>query len=278
MTPPRPSSSSRRAPASPLRVAPSLLPVSLSPPRPRAFTLLELLTVIAIIAVLAVITVPAVKGLTSDNTRYQAAAQVRAYLSQARALAIAQHRQAGVVFFDESPKYALPVHGSQTALQLFVEDYDQSQYAHDSRNTVFVPYSPARDYLPAGLAVATLNDDVARGVTTGAEASASLGRTRAVLFDDQGRMTTRHGLARPDLAPSNSPGVYPWAMGDWLFTTKKGDPSIGISSPGIFLYDPQLFQAQNIPADHSGDAARNTWIKANATAILINANTGALLP
>jgi prepilin-type N-terminal cleavage/methylation domain-containing protein len=278
MTASRSSSSCRRAPASSLRVAPFLLPVSRSPRRPRAFTLLELLTVIAIIALLTVLTVPAVKALSTDNARVQAAAQVRAALSNARALAIAQHRQAGVVFFDESPKYALPVHGTQTAIQLFVEDYDQSQYAHDSRNTVFVPYSPARDYLPAGLALATLNDDVTRGVTTGAEASASLGRTRAVLFDDQGRMTTRHGLARPDLAPSNSPGVYPWAMGDWLFTTKGGNPSVGISSPGLFLYDPQLYQAQNIPADHSGDAARNSWIKAHATAILLNANTGALLP
>jgi len=242
----------------------------------RAFTLIELLTVIAIITILTAITVPAVKALTADNTRLQAAGQVRAYLSQARAIALAQHRQAGVVFFDETPKYALPVHGDQTAMQLFVEDYDQAQYNPDPRNTVFVALSFARDYLPAGLTVATLNDDVARGVTTGDEASASLGRTRAVLFDVQGRLITRHGLARPDL--SGGAGSYPYALGDWLFTTKKGDPSVGISSPGVFLYDAQEFQAQNIPADHTGDAARGAWIKSHASLVLINANTGALLP
>ena len=34
---------------------------------------------------------------------------------------------------------------------------------------------------------------MARGVTTGEEASASLGRTRAVLFDAQGRLITQQG-------------------------------------------------------------------------------------
>lgn len=262
----------------PPRVAPApRRRFAVSPFRPVGFTLIELLVVVGIIGALTALTTPAIRSLTKSNAQAQAANQVRAALSQARSLALAQHRQAGVVFFQETARYARPVHAAQTALQFFVEDYDQAQYPHDPANTVFVAYSPARDYLPSGITLAVLNDDPNRGVTTGDEASASLGRTRAILFDAQGRMITRHGLARPDLG-SSSPGIFPWAAADWLFTTKRGDPSVGISSPGVFLYDTQEYQAQNIPTGHSGDAQRNSWIKSHATALLINANTGALLP
>ena len=54
--------------------------------------------------------------------------------------------------------------------------------------------------------------------------------------------------------------------------------STSISSPGIFLYDRLEYTAQNIPTGKTGDAARDTWLKNNATVILVNANTGALLP
>ena len=241
------------------------------------FTLLELLTVVAIIALIAALAVPAIGALTRDNSRVQAAHQVRAYFSLARSLAMAQNRLVGVVFFEETSKYALPTHGGQTAMQLFAEDFTQAGYNCTPGNTVFVSYTPARDYLPEGIRVAALKDDLSRGVTTGDEASPSTGHTRAVLFDAQGRMITRHGLARPDLGTA-SPGAYPWAQGDWDFTTKRGDASLGVSSPGIFLYDGEAFAAANIPTDHSGDAARNAWLKSHADVVLVNANTGAMLP
>ena len=245
--------------------------------RATAFTVIELLVVMAVIAVMATISVPAVRAISKGNNRVQAANQVRATISQARELARAQHRQVGVVFFEETAKYALPVRGGMTAMQIFVEDYNQAQYPHDPKNTIFVPYSPARSYLPEGIRVAMLNDDVSRGLMNGDEASASVGRTRAILFDAGGKLVTRHGLARPDLAPVNSPGIYPWAMGDWNFTTKGGNPSVGISSPGLFLYDFNEYLAQNIPTDSSGNAQRDAWIKRNSSVILVNASTGGFI-
>ena len=127
----------------------------------RGFTLIELLVVIAVIAVLATICLPAVAKLSGDNSRVQSTNQVRALLAQARALAIARNTQAGVVFFHESARYSLPVHGNQVALQIIIADYDQAQYNPLPANTVFVAYSPVRTYLPLGVSLAALNDDPA---------------------------------------------------------------------------------------------------------------------
>ncbi len=243
-----------------------------------AFSLIELLVVIAIIGLVTSISLPAVKALAADNSRAQAVNQIRALLAQARGIARAEQRQAGVVFFDETFAYSSPVHNNQTAMQLIVEDYNQAQYNPLPDNTVFLPYSTSRQYLPAAVKVAALNDDPTRGVMTGDEPSSTLGVTRVILFNADGQLLTRHGLARPDMG-SGSPGTYPKASADWRFLTKRDThANVGVSSPGIFLFDSADYAAQNIPPDHSGDAQRTTWIQRHASVILINANTGALLP
>jgi prepilin-type N-terminal cleavage/methylation domain-containing protein len=267
---PRPVTSSTRSHAAPP-----------ARPAPRhAFTLIELLVVIAVIVILAAITVPAVRGLTTSNNRSQALNVVRSYIAAARSLALNGHRMAGVVFFEESADYARPASTGQTAMQLFVEDYDQAQYTPLAPNTVFVAHSHDRQYLPPNIRVAVLNDDPARGVMTGDDQSAAntRGATRAILFNAQGQMITRTGLARPDLG-AGAPGTYPRAYGDWNFTTKRSaHPNVGVSAPGVFLFDMNEYRAQNIPADVAGDAQRVAWIKQHADAVMVNAYTGTLLP
>jgi prepilin-type N-terminal cleavage/methylation domain-containing protein len=245
-------------------------------PARRAFTLVELVVVIAIIAVLAAMTVPAIRSLTQDNAKAQAAAQIRAALSEARGIALARGAQAGVVFFQETAAHSAPVHGDQIALQIFIAEPDQTTATPmNPKNTLFVPYSTARAYLPAGVAVAALNDAANKGVING---DSTGGHSLAVLFDPSGRMLTRHGLARRNLSGPSTPGTYPEAMLDWNFasqgTPNSDNSSDGISSPGIFLYDQKEYAA----AATASDAARDTWVKRHATAIIINANTGALLP
>ena len=117
-----------------------------------AFTLIELMVVIGIIVILATLSVPTVRALTQNNSRAQAANQVRAMLSHARSLAVAQHRSVGVVFFEESAQYAgTGLHPNQTAMQLFAAEFDQGPYNPLPGTTVFTKVSNERDYLPAGV-------------------------------------------------------------------------------------------------------------------------------
>jgi prepilin-type N-terminal cleavage/methylation domain-containing protein len=238
---------------------------------PYAFTLIELLVVIFIIAILAGLTIPAIKNMSKSTDQAQAANLVRSLITNARAIALAQHRQAGVVFFNETPDNSLPVNGSQTAMQIFVEDYNQAQYAPDPRNTVFIEYSSLRLYLPAGVKIAALNDDMSHLAQTGDDSTGS--KCRAILFDANGQLLTRHGLARPNT--SGNPGVFPRRAVDWNFTTPGASPSLGMSSPGFFLFNSAEYNASN-PASVT-DAQRAQWIKDHATVIIVNANTGALL-
>src|SRR5436305_1730209 len=87
----------------------SALPNPYSARPHRAFSLIELLTVMAIIAILAALTLPAIKSLAKSNDQSQATNLVRSLIGSARSIAIAQHRMAGVVFFEESTQYSRPV-------------------------------------------------------------------------------------------------------------------------------------------------------------------------
>jgi prepilin-type N-terminal cleavage/methylation domain-containing protein len=242
------------------------------------FTLIELMAVVGIVILLAGITFPAVRTLTRGNAVSQAHNQISSYLIQARAIAMAQHRQAGVVFFRETPDHASPFHGGQIAMQIFVEDYDQQTVpAHNPRNTLFMQYSTAREYLPAEVAVGALNDMPTKLVIN---EDSTGGHNLTILFDSTGQLITRHGVARRNLPSSGTPGSYPWALADWHFasqgTVNSDNSSNGISSPGIFLYDAAAFESQPIAIGAAGDKARGEWIKKNASVITVNANTGLL--
>ena len=121
------------------------------------------MVVIAIIVLLAGISLPAIKALTSSNDQSQATNLVRSMIAAARSVAVSQHRMAGVVFFDETPTFSRPVNGGRTAMQIFVEDFNQQQWQQNYNGmqpgmTVFTYYSSARQYLPAGTTIATLQD------------------------------------------------------------------------------------------------------------------------
>jgi type II secretory pathway pseudopilin PulG len=238
-------------------------------PRSRAFTLIELLAVIGIIILLVGITIPAIKSLSKSNDQSQSVNLVRSMISTARAIAISQHRPVGVVFFEESPTYSLPVNSNRTAMQLFIEDYNQVSVVAGTR---YVYYSTAREYLPAGVKLASLSD---AGSFVEAGDPTSTSPARAILFDANGQLLLRGGLCSW-LTNGGTAGQYPKAYGDWNFigystgNLPNGQPGNSYSSPGFFLFSKAEYDAQ--PA-----ASKAAWLKKNASVIIVNSNTGGVL-
>jgi prepilin-type N-terminal cleavage/methylation domain-containing protein len=266
--------------------------------RRSAFTLIELIVVISIIVILSAIAVPAIKNLTKSNDTSQAANLVRTMIAQARTIAISQHRVAGVVFFEETAANSLPVNAGQTAMQLFVEDYNQRRmlpgdgtdtveyrvtpptriFPADNQCLVVVSFSSERQYLPSGIKLATLSDDAANvgNINTAENTTANANTCRAILFDANGQLITRGGLVTPDPG-TGTPGTYPKAYGDWRFL-KPADATVAnylkaTSSPGFFLYNKADFDAQSF----ANDSARALWLKQHADVVIVNAYTGTVI-
>src|SRR6185295_4586985 len=108
----------------------------------RAFTMMELLVVMAIIVIIVAIAVPAARAISKNNDENQATNLVRSMITNARAIAVSQHRPAGVVFFEETPKFSKPANGGQTAMQIFVEAFVQTPaLVAGAGMTLYEPYS-----------------------------------------------------------------------------------------------------------------------------------------
>jgi len=262
--------------------------------RRRGFTLVELMVVIFIIAALAVIAAPAVTAMLRGNAQSHAVNLIRAQLATARSVAISQHRQAGVIFFEESTYY-MP-HGSvntdRTAMQLIVESADQSAVTSDNAigNTVFVYHSRDREYLPAGIQIATLNDDPNKMVTTSKVGGST---SRIILFDANGQLVLRNRIVRPDLGSSPAANVdpYPWAYGDWLKEKDKtngawGAPNensdyVGVSAPALLIYNDKEFsnycKSSAYLSAEKKDVAASDWVQRHADVLVVNAYTGNLI-
>jgi prepilin-type N-terminal cleavage/methylation domain-containing protein len=248
----------------------------------RAFTLIELLVVITIVIVMLAIAVPAVKSITRSSAQSQAVNAIQAYLSTARSVAISQHRQAGVVFFEESDTYSYPANPGQTAMQVIVESIDQSAAAGYDM-TIFTYYNDERQYLPAGIQLATLDGfNDAQTFRTGNMTR----KNRIVMFDSNGQLLNREKIAHPDV-PYSSPqrGRYPTAFGDWgaASVSKGADWSVAnikiipsmaaVSSPAIVVFNMKEY-AEAAPPN---DVARDAWMKRNATVLVVNAYTGNII-
>lgn len=243
--------------------------------RGRGFTLIELLAVIGIIILLVGLSIPAIKSLSKSNDNSQAVNLVRSMITNARSIAISQHRPAGVVFFEETPTYSMPVNGGQTAMQIFVENYGQTNSA--AGITEYTYYSSTRQYLPAGIRLAALTDIAAASVETGDATSSR--PARAILFDANGELVLRGGLGTAmATGPVPATGKYPQAYGDWGFVNRSsgllwsGAAGNAYSSPGFFLYNKAEFDAQ--PTD---PLVRAAWLKKNAGVVIVNGNTGGVL-
>jgi hypothetical protein len=225
-----------------------------------------------------------VKAMLRNNSQSQAVNLIRAQIAAARTIAIAQHRQAGVIFFEEGSKYAPTPNPSQTAMQLIVESTDQSAVNQTSHpeNTVFVYYSRERSYLPSGIQVATINDVSSKQLLTGDNTG---GRSRVILFDANGQLLLRNGIMRSAVgsAPGANSDPYPYAYGDWFkdnSATATNSPndtaSLGVSAPGVVVFSMTDYKAYVTQAS-PGDSAKSNWIQNNADILVVNGYTGNII-
>lgn len=272
----------------------------------RGFTLMELLVVMGIIITIVAISIPAVNTLTKGNSQRQAVNMVTAYIANARTIAMSTGRQAGVIFYEEKNN-ALTPNSNQTAVQLIVEDPNQSStiagttYTPAAGCTTFMPDTRYRvEYLPAGIKVATLDDSNVTGAFRQAENSST--QSRVVMFNGLGQLVLRNGICRSFfqsattynlndvvqspltgfrfIAKAGSTGQTPpnstyWTSitDDWNVASATSATSIssGVSSPGLVVYNGRAFNDAGVAGNTANSAA---WLQANADIVIVNAYTG----
>jgi prepilin-type N-terminal cleavage/methylation domain-containing protein len=225
--------------------------------RSRAFTLLELLVVIAILIILIAVSVPTVRALTKGNHQTQAVNLLTSLLAHARATAVVTHRPTGVVVYE----YPISNFTASTSyLQLVTQLSTEGRLRYFGR----VPGSgPQR--LPQGIQVATLDDNGRFKKSN----DLPTGKSRIVLFDSSGQMVMVNGI-----------GTHFSLLGEqealaWnLNATNDNNLSIGVSSPGLVVYDAdEYIQSQS----SSHPVAPDVWLRNHATILIVNPYTGSIL-
>lgn len=256
-------------------------------PEDRGFTLLELLIAIAIVVVVLAVAMPSVRALLRGSNVKQATNMINAYVASARATAMAAKRRTAVIFYEESGNYTTSWDKNQTVVQIAIEDANQDQYAArlaPSGSTepagnfvVLIPYSQ-REYLPNGVRVAGL---CGNGKMSTADALDAATRARAIVFNADGQMEIRKGLAcnfMPNGSPTPARDSPLLTVGDWGLiavpaTVSSPPPAASttvVSTIGVIAYDSYLYGAQSFPTDTD----RANWLQKNADVVVVNAYTG----
>lgn len=241
------------------------------------FTLIELLMVIAVIIILVSVSMPLLSKLAQSNKRSQAVNLATAYISNARALAIQQRRPAACVFYEQTAARANPANPNQTAVILAITDPGTSPSSNG--NLVFIPLPQRQpDYMPYGIRVAAISDAQSGGnfIFRFNETTTLGSKTRAIVFDGNGNLLLRNGLAI--VAPSGSAGSATMLVGDWNFISGVAGPASGAAStPGILIYDYREFIEAKQNVAPATDLTRRDWILANSDVVAVNAYTGNIL-
>jgi len=239
-------------------------------PGRHGFTLVELLVVVAVVLILAGIVAPSVKNMLRGNGQTQAVNVIRAYLVTARSVAISQHRQAGVVFFEETAASGA-FHAGQTAMQIMIESPDQT--GATTGNTIFTYYSKDREYLPKGIQVSVLKGDATAITGTETGSGSNTAKNRVILFDANGQLLLRNGIARTSYTGTTD-GVYPDAYTDWNLIAHNGTSSQAVSTPAVMIFNMTDFQAY---ISNQSNPDLTAWIQQNADILVVNAYTGSLI-
>ena len=247
-----------------------------------AFTMVELLTVLAIMVIVAAISIPAFAALFAGNNMVQAQNQLSTAVAGARALAIQNHTDVALIFFEE------PGHTAETAYA-----YEQAfpgQSGGYSANALYLQPMPKESiqYLPKGVYVATLiggvngtplydNSGLALPPTVTAAPYLPNNADRAIVFNAHGHLVIVNALNA--IWPETTP--VPAGSTNWGTITVNGSNQptgayvpmavdFGPSSPGFILFEPA-----NLPAaDTATQSALGTYLATNSDITMISTYTG----
>ena len=240
-----------------------------------AFTMVELLTVLAIMVIVAAISIPAFAALFAGNNMVQAQNQLSAAVAGARTLAIQNHTDVALIFFEE------PGHTAESAYA-----YEQAFPGQSGGYSLYPLYlqpmlGESIQYLPKGVYVATLIGGTTNGglalppgvTTTTVPANAN----RAIVFDAHGHLVVVNSLNA--IWPETT--AVPAGSTNWGTITVNGSNQptgayvptandFGPSSPGFILFEPA-----NLPAaDTATQSALGTYLAANSDITMISTYTG----
>ncbi len=238
--------------------------------RRAAFTLVELLTVIAIMVIVAAISIPAFAVMFAGNNMVQAKNQLSAAVAGARTLAIENHTEVALIFFEE------PGHTAETAYAY--EQLSPGQGGQGTGTTQYFQPMPQESvqYLPKGVYVATLvgtaqsdgigNNNADNGFamppqpgpnisgtsasvtqpntvpapTSGSPSPTTAAPLRAIVFDGDGHLVIVNSMITQEPEQIDQPGTttaITWWNGIGTGTPNNGE-YFGPSAPGFVLYQP----------------------------------------
>ena len=240
--------------------------------------MVELLTVLAIMVIVAAISIPAFAALFAGNNMVQAQNQLSTAVAGARTLAIQNHTDVALIFFEE------PGHTAETAYA-----YEKmSPGGYFGTYTYFQPMpQESVQYLPKGVYVATLI-----GGVTGTPAYDYSGlalpptvtttpyaynyANRAIVFNANGHLTIVNQLnviwPETTALPTGSTnwGTINVNASGPIGTYTRTAVNFGPSSPGFILFEPA-----NLPAaDTATQAALGTYLASNSDITMISTYTG----
>jgi len=257
--------------------------------------MVELLTVLAIMVIVAAISIPAFAALFAGNNMVQAQNQLSTAVAGARTLAIQNHTDVALIFFEE------PGHTGETAYAY--EQASPGQSGSPASTTFFQPMpDESIQYLPKGVYVATLvgtansyggvnNSDngfamppqqlpalppTATQYQPNSNASPNAAPLRAIVFDGNGQLVIINSMVPQPPETIDSPGTttaITW-WGNATPTTAE-TYAFGPSAPGFVLYEPANWP-NPLPTDPSTGAAYTpgAYLAANSDITMISTYTG----
>lgn len=247
-------------------------PSTRAPARRSGFTLTEVLIVIGLILLVITIAIPVMSALSGGRSVDAAQNQIAAALGRARQDAMAMQEPRGIVIFPDENS------GRAVVAEVYYVDF--------RNNSPLLELLPDREELelPVGIGCQVMprGNGSAPSDTTPTPPLPAIG---VIMFDGFGKVSIRpyvieaHKDSRGNdnrlaarlgqLPPLPTPPNPPLGR----LGTSASDPGITVTTQvGALLYDRTTYD--ELPEG----AARYTWLKDNATPVLLNRYNGALLP